>query len=248
MTGFLTPEDEWIEVDYFHLQNFCKEICQRTENQEAFFQFAKDYKNFSPYFDFVVFYLKYAFVGPLLNDNLILAHRNGSLIALEISDLVDMYGTIKYRTILNALQDRYYLAQLPYINPCSNSELKCRPISSKRFYSSVITDQGVMMMSTTGFDQRGSHGVTNMTITNMLLIENPMLISDFQSCLQEGGTCNDFLLENLGYLHFVSKKEGGLILYGGENHSPIIDQFLLDRKNEGYFEKDITKRKKERSA
>lgn len=248
MTGFLTPKDEWIEVDYFHLQPFCKEICQRTENLEAFVQFAKNYKSFSPYFDFVVFNLKYAFVGPLLNENLILAPREGSLIALEISDLVDNYGTIKYKTITDALYDRYYLTQLPYINPCSDSELQCRPVSSKRLFSSVITDQGVMMMSTTGFDKRGSHGVTNLTITNMLLIENPMLLDDFQSCLQNGGTCNDFLLEYLGYLHFVSKKEGALILYSGENQSPIIQKFLLDRKGEGYLEKDITKKRKERSA
>ena len=82
----------------------------------------------------------------------------------------------------------------------------------------------------------------------MLLIENPILLNDFQIHIQNGGTASDFLLESLGYLHFVSKSEGAIILYGGNYHSPIIEKFLLEKSKEGYLEKNISKRKKERSA
>lgn len=248
MTGFLTSENEFIDVEYSNLQEVCKRICEDPKNQQDFFEFSKDYINFSPYFDFVVFHLKYVFIGPFLEDKLILAYRNGSLISLEMDDFIELHGTISYENVMNVVNLPYYQALLPYINPCSDKELRCRSTSNARLYSSMITDQGMMMMSTTGFDQRGSHGVTNLTLLNMMLIEKPEMFQELQLYIQNGGNYNNFLLEICGYLRFVSKKEGGLILVYGENHSPVIQKFLSDRKKEGYSIKDISKKRKERIA
>jgi len=248
VTGLLTPENVFINAEYSNLQEVCKKICEAPENQQDFLKFSKGYSNFSPYFDFVVFHLKYVFIGPFLEQKLILANRNGSLINLEMDDFIEIHGTISYENIMNVLNFPYYQALLPYISPCSDKELRCRSISNSRLYSSVITNQGMMMMSTTGFDQRGSHGVTDLTLLNMTLIEHPEMFQELQLYIQDGGNYHDFLLEVCGCLHFVIKKEGGFILVGGENHSPVIQKFLLDRKNEGYIVKDISKKRKERIA
>lgn len=248
MTGFLTPDNEFIDAEYSNLQEVCKKICKESKNQKDFLSFSKGYTNFSPYFDFVVFHLKYVFIGPLLEDKLILADRNGSLINLEMDEFIELHGTVNYQNVMNVVNLPYYQLLLPYINPCSDKELRCRSISNSRLYSSMITNQGMMMMSTTGFDQRGSHGVTALTLLNMMLIENPEMLQELQLYIQNGGGYNNFLLEICGYLHFVSKKEGGLILVYGDNHSPIIRKFLSDREKEGYIIKDISKKRKERIA
>jgi len=248
VTGFLTSENEFIEADYTNLQEVCKRICEKTENQKDFLTFSKGYTHFSPYFDFVVFQLKYVFFGPFFEDKVILVNREGSLIRLEMDDFIDLHGTISYENLMNVLKFPYYQALLPYMNPCSDKELRCHSISNSRLYSSMITDQGIMMMSMTGFDKRGSHGVTNYTLLNMMLIENPKMFQELQQYIQNGGSYDNFLLDVCGYLHFVSKKEGAMIFIYGENHSPVIQKFLLDRENEGYRIKDISKKRKERIA
>ena len=248
MTGFLTPENEFIRAEYSNLQEVCKKICGNSKYQQDFLEFSKGYTNFSPYFDFVVFHLKCVFIGPFLEDKSILAYRNGSLINLEMDDFIELHGTISYENIMNAINLPYYQSLLPYINPCCDKEFRCRLASSSKLYSSVITNQGMMVMSTTGFDRRGSHGVTSLTLLNIMLIENPKMFQELQLYIQNGGNYNNFLLEICGYLHFVSKKEGGLILVYGENHSPVIQKFLSDRENEGYLIRDISKKRKERIA
>ena len=248
MTGFITPENQFIDAEYSNLQEVCKNICEEPTNQQEFLKFSKGYTNFSPYFDFVVFHLKYAFIGPFLEEKVILANRNGSLIRLEMDDLIEMSGTISYQSIMNSLSLPYYQFLLPYINPCADKELRCRSIKNSRLYSSVITSQGMMVMSTTGFDRRGSHGVTNLTLLNHILIEHPEMLQELQLYIQNGGNYDNFLLEVCGYLHFVSKKEGALIIKGGENQSPMIQKFLAERKLEGYKVEDISKKRKERIA
>lgn len=246
MTGFITPENQFIDAEYSNLQEVCKKICEDLRNQQEFLKFSKGYTNFSPYFDFVVFHLNYAFIGPFIEEKVILANRDGSLIRIEMDDLTEKYGTVNYQNIMKSVSLPYYRMLLPYINPCSDKELRCQSITNSRLYSSVITSQGMMVMSTTGFGRRGSHGVTNLTLLNRILIEHPEMVSELQLYIQNGGSYDYFLLEVCGYLHFVSKKEGALIKKGGENHSPIVQEFLSDREIEGYEVVDISKKRRER--
>lgn len=88
--GFITPKDDFYQMSYNNVIDFCKEICFRAENFDEFLEFSKSYSYFSPYFDFVMAKKDYLF----FNRKFLIYDRG----AYYLNDFV----SIKYLDNLNA--------------------------------------------------------------------------------------------------------------------------------------------------
>ena len=74
--SFLTPTNQKIVLNYFDVDEFCKNICFQPENKVEFQKFSRKYRYFYPYFDFVVQHLGYIFQNPLFLSNKSLLFKN----------------------------------------------------------------------------------------------------------------------------------------------------------------------------
>lgn len=73
-SGLITPSGETINIPYYEIGNYAKNICQNyikesTEHKVEFEKFAQNYHFFEPYFDFIMFHLKYKMINPFLNED-----------------------------------------------------------------------------------------------------------------------------------------------------------------------------------
>ena len=83
-SGLIDKSGKILECKYYELEKICIDIvnnyCKESkENREQFENFAKNYKTFRPYFDFVVCVLEYKVLNPEMEENTILVGKNNHM-------------------------------------------------------------------------------------------------------------------------------------------------------------------------
>lgn len=197
--GFITPEKR-IDIGAEHLLAFCGLACQKylkehPQEIEVWKEFSKDYSYFHPFFDFLVFHLKWIPVGILGDkelfgilekDKLFLQHLP------EISDEDDLYSTLFY-TKVQQPDSKYYIVKADNHTlgiPYSNHKLK---------------GEGIILQDGTVFLQQDAHQFAMArTILNQLMLKNPFLTEDAEICRPNyKDDYHWYLIDRLGAILFT---------------------------------------------
>lgn len=204
--AFLTPNNEFIKMNYWEVEDFCKEICLRQENFNLFNEFKKDYIYFTPYFDFVMKMKKYIFFNCLFNKEYFLifneeAYYFSYIVSDDYQDNVSNFKFIKK-----------YL-EVSDLTLISDRELDIKLQKPEYEDDCIIDPNGVGMMSKTGVaSDYGSHVVTGSTILNHLLIKSKIITEYFYKYLNVYNQMYfreeislEYLIEKLGFLRVACR-------------------------------------------
>lgn len=127
----------------------------RDENKDQFEKFKKDYTYFKPYFDFVMFKLRYRMYGCLLDNDIIFCHN----------DRLSSKRNIRRNVFL------------PYLSKCSDKELQIKEVEDET--PDAMIDPNGMQMFANDYNNSGSHILTCRTILNQLLIQSEAIFKYF---------------------------------------------------------------------
>lgn len=142
----ISPSNEKTLLNYYEVNEFCKLICCKEENRESFEIFKRDYNYFEPYFDYVMFELKYKMHNCLFENDYI-------------------------SCVNNKIYSSNFYSSIPYMVKCSDKSLKIVEIGDE-ILTSMIDPNGMQIMGYCEENDRGSHIMTARTILNQLLIQS----------------------------------------------------------------------------
>lgn len=236
--GFISPDGEVSMCCYSNLLTYCKKLCEKKENREKFEEFKKDYTYFPPYFDFVMFELKYIFINPLFSKQEVVIQVRDALYKNKLD------GFDYQANVLAMQEEMEWVDMLPFITKCSDSELgiqKEEPLVLR----DVLIDCNLMgMMSKSGTIQ-GSHAITANTVLNQLMMLSPKIEESYFCFLEQEGMDPDndalrYLIESFGFMRVTAFSK---YIIGNEKcYTRGQKEFVKERQNIGFqcidFEKD----------
>lgn len=201
--GFITPEKK-IEVGSEHLLAFCGLACQKYLKEHPkeipnWKEFTKDYSYFHPFFDFLVFYLKWIPVGFMGDSNSFGIIQDDKLFIQQLPENMneeeeDLYDTLYYTKIDNPNIKKY-------IVKADNKTLCIRNPKKK------IQGDGIVLHDGMVFLQSEVHQFAlATTILNQLSLSFPYLAEDFRN--SKDTYKNDYhwyLIDRLGAILFTEK-------------------------------------------
>lgn len=220
--GFITPEKK-IEIGSEHLLAFCGLACQKylkehPEEIDAWKDFSKDYSYFHPFFDFLVFYLKWIPVGLLGGDTFGII-QNEKLFIQKLPENVeeeDLYDALYYAKIENPNIKKY-------IVKADNLTLNIRNPKKKIEGDGIVLQDGIVFL------QSEVHQFAlATTILNQLTLNCPCLAEDFTK--NKEVYKNDYhwyLIDRLGAILFTEE----YAIYDKQLMSPIQKQVLESLPN-----------------
>lgn len=240
--GFITPDNQFIYMDYSEVKKFCVEICESDENIQAFLEFKKDYTYLEAYFDFVAFKKKYIFINPLLgNRDIFLVQDKDSLYEVPSEYLKN--AEISYDSIYEAYFTNPKLATFPYLNPCSDKELNLKKFFMNNFNETCVIDSnGMCLMSKTGFTNKGNHSVTERIYLNQVLINDEDILQEYKENKNMIYDPSIYPLQYLGHIRVFSTPSLSVVYEKdslNDEGKDIVDSLCLL----GYY--DFTKSEEE---
>lgn len=213
--GFITPQNEKIYMNYDEVSDFCKKICESSENIELFTNFSKNYSYFYPHFDFVMFKLDYIFINPLLEKETYLKRAGNALYKIEkyISDGDENV----YEHISSLAKGTKNGGNYPWLVACSDNELRIREVNINDIHKCMIDPNGITLISTSDGEKDGNHEVTANTIANQLLISSKYLWKTYDP----NHYAVSYLIEKFGFIRADDIEYGGMMIG--------LEQFLSDK-------------------
>lgn len=195
---FIDKEKKTYRIKQEEVYNFCKNIFEQEisrcemindiEKISEYKEFVKKYKTFNPYFDFVMFKMKYTFSTPLslnksyikANDELLYAYEN-------IDDIKGVFWGYK----------------------SDDETLKIDRIDLDNIHNCFIDGNGICY----GMEYGIHEGISN-TLLNNLLINNPNISEKFYDLWKDlNFNIRTPLLELFGYLYASVDSSLKLMLY-----------------------------------
>ena len=221
--SFIDPENGVHRLNYYEVEDFCKNICLNEENKDKFKKFKRDYSYFSPYFDFVMFELNYIFANPLFS-------RHG---LFHIGDALYEYpvNSLDYeKNFAFAKEMHEFLSPIPFMTKVSENELDINTANSDNTGDVMIDPNLYAMMSKSGTID-GSHGVTAATILNQLMIKSEKICNLFSDFLSDSemNVCSDpinFIIAYLGFMRATAIELDGMI---------IANLLVLEKKHKDFL-------------
>lgn len=232
--GFITPTDEFYQMNYSEVELFCKEICFCEENIEEFSDFSKNYSYFSPYFDFVMIRKKYLFFNPLYNNRKFMifdrgAYYQNDFVSIKYSDNVAAYmerkNRVSFISNMTAVSDDELGIALQNID----SETEC-----------IIDTYLMGMMSKTGIvNEDGSHLVTGVSVLNQLLINSKVIADDYHNYLKDKGINEEsdainYLVSSVGFLRVAGSVDYRIIIVNKNIANEEVSSYLAECEERDY--------------
>lgn len=199
--GFITPEKK-IDIGNEHLLAFCGLACQKylkdhPDEIEAWKNFSKDYSYFHPFFDFLVFYLKWIPVGILGDSNTFGILEEDRLYIQELPNLPeeeDLYNTLFYAQIKNPNSKKYLVK-------ADNLTLNIHSPKKRLHGEGIVLQDGFVFIQ-----NNISQFALVATIMNQLIIKYPFLIEDFDTCKEiYKDDYHWYFVDRLGSILFTEK-------------------------------------------
>ena len=231
--GFITPNNDLIFMNYYEVENFCKEICFQEENIELFEAFKKDYSYFSPYFDFVMIHKKYLFINCLYNKNYFIMFSNG---AYYFSYLV----SDNYQDNVNFFEEQQIYENYSDMTSVSDIELNIKAQDVGYDDDCMIDSNVIGMMSMTNVGSNyGSHVVTASTVLNQMLIKSNLIAINYFNFLNDNVIFDetdpiDYLVHYLGFLRVACRETSPLVMGCKKILSDECLEFFKDAVDNGY--------------
>lgn len=232
--GFLTPNDDFIYMNYYEVEDFCKKICFQEENIKEFLKFSENYSYFSAYFDFVMIYKKYLFFNCLFN-------RKNFLIFFENAYYYSLVVNNKYKDNVELFKKNHKIHRIySDLTTVMNRELDTKRRNIYTIDDCLIDPNMVGMMSKTNVgSDYGSHSVTAATVLNQLLIKSEILGNDFCNCIDFNCTFYanipiEYLIQNLGFLRVGSRDTYPFIVANKDKLNEECLSFIQETIIHGY--------------
>ncbi|MCI5967796.1 MAG: hypothetical protein MRZ42_05450 [Tenericutes bacterium] len=215
-TGFITPDNQIILLNYDEVYKFCMDVCELEENYENWQHFKKDYNYFSSCFDFLILKLNYIFINPLYQMGTYLKSVKNKMFIINEKDL----DVINYDSISQTAKQKYNGGNYSDIVPCSNHELNIEKlvIDSVKAGNWLIDPNGYALMSKSDIEQ-GNHETTANTILNQLLITNPEVLK----LLDDRQYAVSLLVEHFGFIRTVTYDDYSILI----GHEKILPDILV---------------------
>ncbi len=215
-TGFITDENKRITISYYEMGMFAESICKNyvEENENngiRFEEFSKNYHHFKPYFDFLLFELRYKMVNPLLRQNSTWYVEEG-ILYLKTST-----QSIKY----------HYL-------PVNDVFFKKQYISPENLQDCVVDFDGVSYNVPRELGL--FHEEMDELILNQSLIYDKELFEIYQNYMKGGINVGASCRNILGFYHItIYPDQSGYIQYCSDFENPYMDM-VFNRIKELYPE------------
>ncbi len=199
--GFITPERK-IDIGSEHLLAFCGLACQKylkehPEEINNWKEFTKEYSYFHPFFDFLVFYLKWIPVGLMGDSSVFGIIQDDKLFIQKLPENLeeeDLYDTLYYTKVENPNIKKY-------IVKADNHTLSIRNPKKKIQGDGIVLQDGIVFL------QSDVHQFAiATTILNQLTLNCPCLADDFIASKETYK--NDYhwyLIDRLGAILFTEK-------------------------------------------
>lgn len=188
-------------MNYYDVEEFCRNLCYQEENKKEFQEFSKDYTYFKPYFDYVMIKKHYIFMNPLFQANNYLKTIGNSFYMVNLETSNPTYQEI-FDKIVRCKNGGNY----SFLVACSDTELH---IKSADIHDEVNTmlDPNGYSLTTTRDEKQGNHEITSNTIVNQLLIGNKYLSESY-----DNQYAVMYLVEKFGFIRALCLKDGGLLI------------------------------------
>ncbi len=232
--GFITPNDDFYQMEYSEVEDFCRDICLSEENKEDFKVFKKDYSYFSPYFDFVMSIKKYLFFNPLYRERKFLIFEGGAYYENDLASISYSENVEKFKEVT---------ARRKLTSSCttvSDSELGIKTQDSNSMEECMVDSNIVGMMSKTGTANiDGSHIITGATVLNQLLSKSSKISNNYYKYLREDGVKDEtdainYLVRNVGFLRVAGDDSYGIMIGNRELFTEQMDIFVDKCEKRGY--------------
>ncbi len=219
--GFLTPDNQKIEMNYDEVSFFCEQLCLSPENYQRFQKFQQNYTYFSPFFDFLMFELNYVFVNPLLKENTFLKCVHHFLYQVKAQDLQE----ITYQSIEDYAIRIYNGGNLPYMVACSDHSLHIEKVQDVHLGYCMIHPNGYRMIA---YDlEKENHELTATTIFHQLLLHSKYLYHYYDA--------NQYLLILLiRQFGFLSVNSDQYMIGFEKMLSPVTKKIKEDYEKQGF--------------
>lgn len=203
---FINEKNEIFTMKYPEVNNFCKNLCLLPENIEDFELFRQNYTVFNPFFDFVVFKLRYIFKTSFYT---LASFRPWYSNTESLYDAA--VKTDNYEIIMDSLKkmNDMHLEGFPVrkIERCSDANLNIQIIRDVPDSSFLIDASNYGYICTVN-DEQGDHVVTSNTILNQLLGCNPLYEEVITNFINQGnavsdGFALDFLIKQMGFIRIT---------------------------------------------
>lgn len=232
--GFITPNDEFYQMSYSDVENFCKKVCMSEENKDAFIEFSKDYTYFSPYFDFVMKEKKYLFFNPLYRGKKYWVYDNGAYYENDIVSFDYM------ENIQSFLEKKKIMNFISSATLSSDKELSLKVQVPEALDECLLDVNNMGMMSKTGVNNLdGSHIVTGSTVLNLLLCNSMNLANDYYTYLQDFGykaaaDSVNYLTKRVSFLRIAGTKNSGYVIGNEKILTDKQQLFLMECEKNNY--------------
>lgn len=210
-SGLIDKFGNVINCEYYEIEKYCIKIindfCKESnENKKKFFEFAKDYTYFSPYFDFVIGVLNYSLLNPFfINKNILCGNsENHSYLMKFYSSIIGDYVIDDYNKEIMGFS--------------SDDDLKIKPFNQiTNFYNSFITgDLTELVPNVKG------HRELAKQILNLTMIKDKELCQEILSIDFQNSDLAEVLMWYLPLLRFddyLYKKDSFSLIYRSDNIS-----------------------------
>jgi hypothetical protein len=199
-TGFITPDNEQIEVSISKMGEFCQKYCllyskESLKNNKHFEQFSKKYSYFKPYFDFIMHELKWLQIGTVFDQNNIsLSRKDDEKTKVLLQPRFDRKD-ISINNIYQYLFNKSYGWQpLP---TCSDIDMQLNSCYS------YLNTSGYLFNDGTFIDIPIMHFRFSQALLNEILLENNIILDDYKKQItNKDYTAEDYLIGRLGVIKF----------------------------------------------
>lgn len=204
--AILKPNNQLIQGTYPKIREVCINECLKDENISDFIDFQQQYNYFEPYFDYVMFKLKYIIINPLYQKSTAISAVGNNLYKTDINIL-------DYNKITKDIQEEMMsVNKLPLLSKSSDEELdieKEELETIENIKTCLLDPNNIALLNSMG-SENGSHGITANTILNQLLLISPKINQDFIETIKkeeyEDNTVITYLSNKLGFMRITDKK------------------------------------------
>ncbi|MDD3453851.1 MAG: hypothetical protein PHN42_06235 [Bacilli bacterium] len=172
------------QINYYELESECIKIINNLDNdlKNKFNEFKLKYKDFNPYFDFVIMYLGYCIENPMGYDNCLLISNNEKIYIFKNNNYIN-----------NKIYETCFTS-------CDNQTLNI----SKVTYNINEFDNGLINKNNIFISNKDmlTHSDTAEMILNQILISNKQIYEEYIVFENFGNKAIDFLERKFGFIRF----------------------------------------------
>lgn len=232
--AILKPNNEIIKGNYNQIRKFCIKECLKDDNIDEFLEFQQKYTYFEPYFDYIMFKLKYVLLNPL-------CQTKKALYAVEDAFYKIKIDNIDYNSIVNMVNIEIQKAKiLPFMTKCSDEVLQIENKNTKNMTTCLLDPNCVGLLNA----ENSSHGITANTVLNQILLLSPEITKDYTSSLyssiiDEDNYAINYLAKQMGFMRLTDKKTFPIIIANQQSITEEQKELIEKLKDDGYNYYDL---------